>query len=160
MDSEFLKKLKTAVDNGEFNSEAAKKIIEIDKLAEEKLKTLSAETLAKNVEARLEKAGVKTVSEEEAAMINADYAKTMQAIKEKDAENKRIADQTELADKQLSTLLEIEDMVQLSVGDMVLFIEELESKFSKEFQENNPIFEELKNKIMQFRIKYVSFIKN
>lgn len=167
MESDFLKNLKNAVEKGEFNSEAAKKIIEINKLADEKLRTLTKPNqkiedseLSKSVEARLQAVGTKTVTEEEATALNSDYEKKMQEIKDKDAENKRIADLTELVDKQISTLLEIEDMVQQSVGDMVLFIEELESKFSKEFQENNPIFVELKNKITQIRTKYVSIINN
>jgi hypothetical protein len=165
--SNFLENLKKAVDTGEFNSEAEKKIIEVDKLADEKIKTMTKPNeaiddsdLSKSVTERLKRAGVKTVSEEEALELNSEYEKKMQKIKDDDAENKRIAELTNLIDKQVSTLVEIEDMVKLSVKDMVSFIEELELKFSKEFQENNPIFEELKTKIMQMRIKYVSFINN
>ena len=70
-DSSFLEKLKKAVDTGEFNSEAAKKIIEIDKLADEKLSTMTKPNisiddsdLSKSINDRVKKAGIKTVSEE------------------------------------------------------------------------------------------------
>jgi hypothetical protein len=71
----------------------------------------------------------------------------MEEIKKQDAVN-----------KQLATLVEIEDMVKLSVDDMISFIKELEDKFKKEFDENDPIFEKLKTKIIETKLKYISFI--
>jgi hypothetical protein len=139
---DFLDKLKKAVDTGEFNSEAAKKINEIDKLAD--AKTSSFE----NVQDRLEKAGFKpAVGEEEAIELNSDYEKKMEEIKKQDAVN-----------KQLATLIECEDMVQLSIGDMMTFITELESKFEKEFKEKDPLFIDLSLKIEEIKKNYQSII--
>ena len=59
---------------------------------------------------------------------------------------------------QLATLTDIEDMVVASVNDMVSFIKELEDKFKKEFDENDPIFEKLKTKTLEIKLKYISFI--
>ena len=82
--STFLENLKKSVETGEFNSEAAKKIIEIDKLAEEKIKSLTKtgqsiedSDLAKSVDDRIKEAGVKIISEEEALELNSQYEKKM-----------------------------------------------------------------------------------
>jgi hypothetical protein len=156
MESDFLKNLKTAVDTGEFNSEAAKKILEINKLAEDKLKEAmkGGKPIIELVDDRLEKAGVKTVTEEEAAAINPEYDKKMAKMKEDEATNKKIAEQINVADNQLQVLDEIEEMVQQSVNDMISFIDELELKFVVEFRENNTIFETLKAKISEIKKKY------
>mgnify|MGYP001561921865 CR=1 FL=1 len=166
-DSDFLKKLKKAVDTGEFNSEAAKKIIEVDKLADEKLITMTKpnesindSNLSKSINDRLKMAGIKTVSEEEALTLNSEYEKQMEEIKKRDEENKRIAELTNLVDKQLETLIEIEDMVKASIQDMLVFAKELNEKFGKEFEAKNPIFANLLEKINQINMKYNNSINN
>ena len=135
----YLENLKKAVETGDFNSEAAKKIIEIDKnadnakglfLTEEEKNELAKKRLDAVLEGTV-------VTEEEILKINSEYDKKMEEIKKQDAVN-----------KQLATLVEIEDMVKLSVDDMISFIKELEDKFKKEFEENNPIFEKLKTKTL------------
>lgn len=143
MASNFLDNLKNAVDNGEFNSEAAKRIKDIDKLANEKK---DAEKL---VEKRLEEAGVKTVTEEEVVAINAEYEKQMELAKTKD-----------IAAAQLANLIEIEDMVKASISDMLSYVDELEDKFHNEFADENPLFGELSQKIEQIQSKYNSIINN
>jgi hypothetical protein len=157
-DSSFLEKLKKAVDTGEFNSEAAKKIIEIDKLADEKLSTMTKPNIS--IDDRVKKAGIKTVSEEEVLILNSEYEKKMQEMKESDEENKRIAGLTNLADKQLETLIEIEDMLKASIQDLLSFTKELEEKFGKEFEAKNPIFTNLLEKINQINMKYKNSIIN
>jgi hypothetical protein len=155
MGTPFLDNLKKAVETGEFNSEAAKKIIEIDKLADEKKNALGLVT------DRIEKSGfAKSVSEEEAAVLNSDYEKQLALIKKQDEENKRIADLTNLVDTQLATLVEIESMVKLSIEDMLLFADELEGRFQLEFKAENPMFGELSQKIKQIKSKYNSIINN
>jgi hypothetical protein len=145
----YLENLKKAVETGDFNSEAAKKIIEIDKnadnakglfLTEEEKNELAKKRLDAVLEGTV-------VTEEEILKINSEYDKKMEEIKKQDAVN-----------KQLATLVEIEDMVKLSVDDMISFIKELEDKFKKEFDENDPIFEKLKTKIIETKLKYISFI--
>jgi tRNA splicing endonuclease len=150
--STFLENLKKSVENGEFNSEAAKKIIEIDKLAEEKIKLLTKtgqsiedSDLAKTVDDRVKKAGVKIISEEEALELNSQYEKKMEEIKKQDAAN-----------QQLATIIDIEDMVKLSIGDMMTFVAELENKFDK----TEPIYKDLLAKLEEIKIKYNSIINN
>ena len=140
----FLQNLKNAVDKGEFNSDAAKKINEIDKLADEKIKTAE-----NSIEERLEKAGVKTVTEEEAAALNSNYEKKMEEIKKQDMVN-----------KQLATLIEIEEMTKSTISDMMSYIDELEDKFAKEFDGEDPMYGELNQKIEQIKLKYNSIINN
>lgn len=145
MGKNFLENLKKAVDDGDFNSEAAKKIVEINELAD----VVATGDVESSLEKRLEEAGVKTVSEEEAATLNFEYERKMVEIKKQDA-----------VTKQLATLIEIEDMVIASVDDMFSFTKELENTFEKEFQEENPMFGELHQKIEQIKSKYKSIINN
>jgi hypothetical protein len=138
MASPFLENLKKSVETGEFNSDAAKKIIELDKLAGTKD---SVDAIA----SALEKGGVKTVSEGEAAEINSDYEKNMQLIREKD-----------LALQQLAMLKDIEETVRLSVYDMRDFLKTLEETFDR----NNAVNGELYAEIDQIKNKYNSIINN
>lgn len=149
MGKNFLENLKRAVEEGDFNSEAAKKIVEIDKLADEKFiespdgnKYVNTENLDKLVD----EAGVKNVTNEEAAVINSEYEKKMEDVKIQNA-----------VTKQLATLIDIEEMVKASIDDMISFIEGLEHKFEKEFSEENPMFGELNQKIDEIRSKYKLF---
>jgi hypothetical protein len=149
MASDFLDKLKKAVDTGEFNSEAAKKIIEIDELANEKMKGTSGivqdSNIEKSIDERLDKAGIKTVTEEEAAIINSEFDKKMLEIKEKD-----------LALQQIKTLTEIDDLVMLSVYDMRDFIETVVDSFDKTKPANAELFSEIE----RVKTKYSSIINS
>ena len=135
MASSFLEGLKKSVDTGEFNSEAAKKIIEVDKLAD----TANVENLAD----RLEKAGIKTVSEGEVAEINSDFEKKMQEIKEKD-----------LALHQIAILKEIDETLMLSLYDMKDFVTTVEGSFDKTKPVNTELFQEVE----KIKNKYSSII--
>jgi hypothetical protein len=148
--SEFLENLKKAADNGEFNSEAAKKINQINELAETKLTGNSEndiENLKEILKERIENSEIETVSEEKALELNSEYERKMEEIKKQDAIN-----------TQLATLIDIEDMVKLSVGDMFSFINELDNKFEKEFKEEIPMFGDLLVKIKEIKSKYNSII--
>ncbi len=136
--SDFLKNLKNAVETGEFNSDAAKKINEINNLADTKTASESEQALNK----RLESVGVKILSEDDVEL-NSQYEQKMEEIKKQDAANKVLA-----------TLIEIEDMVKASIEDMLSHIIELEDKFSKEFETKNPIYGDLSQKIEQIKTKY------
>jgi hypothetical protein len=147
----FLEDLKKSVETGEFNSEAAKKIIEVSKLADEKAKG----NAFKMVQDRLEKAGYNdAIPEEERIELNSEYEQEMEKIKKQDAENKRIADLTNLADKQIALLIEMNDMVMASITDMMSFVTELEEKFKKEIEDKNPIFISLTQEIAKIKNKY------
>jgi hypothetical protein len=141
MGKEFLENLKKAVEEGEFNSEAAKKINEVDKLADEK------KDAAKLVDERLAAAGIKNISEEDGIILSSDYEKKMELIKQQDTIN-----------KQLATLIEIEDMTKITISDMISFAQELEDKFAKEFEAEDPMYAELSQKIEQIQLTYKSFI--
>lgn len=137
----FLENLKNAVENGDFNSEAAKKIIEIDKLADEKKSTPALNKIFDDIQKG--NVEIKTVTEEEAAMIDSDYEKKMEEIKKQDVVN-----------RQLATLIEIDDMVKASIEDMLSFVQELEEKFEKEFEAENPMFGDLSLKMEEIKNKY------
>jgi len=155
MATSFLDNLKNAVDNGDFNSEAARKLIEIGNLADTKFIPKTNEELTEKLNTVKEKLVVDnavTVTEEEAAAINAEYEAYMEDVKKRDAVN-----------VQLATLVEIEDMVKLSVVDMLTFIDELEEKFPDELGNEepaipnsipNPMFVELIKKIEEVKTKY------
>jgi len=154
--SDFLKNLKDAVEKGEFNSEAANKITEISEKAKEKLDGFANEgkdinetvnALEKNMKKIVDNAGHKTVTEEEAAALNTEYEKKMTEFKKID-----------LVNKQLATLIEMEDLVLASIEDMIMYSEELESKLEEEFDKENPKFSDLFQKIESLKLKYNSFI--
>jgi hypothetical protein len=136
--SNFLDDLKKSVDTGEFNSEAAKKINAIDALADN-AKGFSE----KDQEKARQVLASEAVSPEEALELNSKYEQEMERIKKVDAINKQIA-----------TLLDIEDMVKLSIGDMLSFVSELEQKFAKDLDEKNPMFDDLSLAIAKVKNVY------
>ena len=151
--SDFLKNLKDAVEKGEFNSDAANKINEINELAEKKLDGFkedgkdineTVDVIEENIKKRIEDAGHKTVSEEEAKELNSEYERKM-------AEFKKI----DMANKQLAMLIEMEDMIVASIEDMMMYCEEVESKYD---EKENPKFEDLFQKIESLKSKYNSII--
>jgi len=155
--SDFLENLKKAADNGEFNSEAAKKILEVHELADSKLGAgtpADLEKLKESLEKRYEEGKnseevkeTKVVTEKEVLELNSEYEKKMEQIKKLDIVN-----------AQLATLIEIEDMVKLSIEDMFSFTDELEAKFEKELEAEDPMFGDLSQKIEQIKSKYNSII--
>lgn len=160
--SDFLENLKKAADSGEFNSEAAKKITEITELADSKIgkripeegETLKnivegdLENLQKNLEERQKDVINKPVTEDEAIRANTEYEEKMRKLKLFDAIN-----------KQHATLIDIDDMVTQSIQDMQDFMRELDTKFEKEFESNNPMFDALKTQMVTIKNKYDSIIK-
>lgn len=145
MASNFLENLKKSVDSGDFNSEAAKKIIEVDKAADNP----STHALWNAIETANKEGAIKTLTEEEGVVLNAEYEKEMERIKAAD-----------LANSQLAVLTEIEEMVELSISDMVSFVKELKDKFGKQFEEQDPAYLELLEKINKINMKYNNSIIN
>lgn len=145
--SDFLENLKKAADNGEFNSDAAKKILEVNELANQKSSELDTDQLKESLQKRMEESPVPEtkVTEEEMLELNSEYEKKMEQIKV-----------TDTANAQLAILIEIEDMVKASIGDMFEFTDELEAKFEKEFEAENPFFGDLHLKIEELKSKYKS----
>ena len=148
--SDFLENLKKAADEGEFNSEAAKKILEINELADKKIGEATPadlERIQESLEKRQGEELVAPVSEEKVLEVNTEYEKKMAQLKKLDAVN-----------AQLAILIEIEDMVKLSIEDMFGFTDELEAKFEKEFETEDPMFGDLSQKIEELKSKYKSII--
>jgi len=150
MASNFLDNLKNAVEKGEFNSEAAKKINEINQLVEEKLKTYSTEDLEKKI-SDINKPDVDNVkselTKEELLLINSQSKLEMENLRKQDKANKYLA-----------TLIDIEEMVKLSIEDMFSYINEIEDANPDEIgcddTEISPFFKELDDKINEIYKKY------
>jgi len=145
MASDFLKNLQQTVETGEFNSEAAKKIIEIADLADRKMGSTKAIDAA--LEAAEREGAIQTVTEQEAAALNTAYEEKMANIKKQDAVNAQIA-----------VLVDIEDLVKASIADMFSFVDELNTEFEKEFAAEDPIFGDLYQKMEELKSKYKSLI--
>ena len=139
--SKFLEDLKNAADTGEFNSKAAKKIIEVHEAAENKSKNMETEELESSLKKRMEETPVKPVSEDDISELNSEYEKKMSEIKEVDAAN-----------NQLAILIEIEDMIKLSLNDMLGHVDTLEQKIGDKL--NNEPYLKLKAKIEEIKSKY------
>ena len=150
MASQFLDNLKKAVDTGEFNSEAAKRINEIYEQANIAISNPLSKSQMEKFEENLK---LESVSEEEAIALNSQYDEKMEELKREDEKNKQIAELINIADTQLSTLIDIENMINESIDDMFSYIDELEIKFEKEFESENPIFGQLYLKIEQLKLK-------
>lgn len=133
--SKFLDDLKNSVESGEFNSEAAKKIIEVDKLADSVSGTTALEELQ-------EKVGVKSVTDEEVGTLNSTYVKKMEEINKLD-----------IANKQLAMLIDMEDMVKMSIGDLMSYVTHVEIEMEKELKENS-FFNDLSLKIEEIKNHY------
>lgn len=144
----FLENLKNAVDSGDFNSEAAKKINEINELADKKSTTMNPNDLEKKIDERIKDVGTKTVTEEEAVMINSEYEKKMEEIK--------ISDKITLT---IKNIIEMDDLISESIDDLMFHIKEIEVLYKKDFDSNekNVNFVELENKIKETKLKYSTF---
>jgi len=149
--SDFLKNLQNAVEKGEFNSEAAKKITEITALADLK-QDHNMEELNKrkeNMDKFIEENGgyVAPVDKEVATAANTEYEIKMAELKERDS-----------VMKNFTTLIEIEDMVKASIEDMFSFIDEMEKVFAEKLTADNKLYGDLYSKIEELNVKYKSLI--
>jgi hypothetical protein len=144
----FLDDLKKGLETGNFNSEAAKKIKDIE-VASLDIKPVDAE---KSIENRLKNVNVSEVTEEEAALANAKYEETMLKYKKEDEENKEIA----LVINQVDTLTEIEEMVRLSIDDMFSFVKTLEDNFKEKLYDDAK-YADLNKRIQDINVIYRDF---
>lgn len=136
---DFLDNLKNAVEEGEFNSDAAKKINQIN----EKADGIDPKDAEKLIEKRLEDSGTKVVSEDDVVAKNLEYDREMENIQYKD-----------LILQQIATIQEMEYMVSLSVQDMFQYIKTLEEKFSFDEEDKENLNEDLYNEIKRVRAKF------
>jgi hypothetical protein len=144
MASNFLENLKKSVETGEFNSEAAKKINEIDKLADEKVE--NAEQL---VQKRLDEAGIKTAKEEDIEVLNSEYEERMKKIERTDGANVYLA---ELINKEERIVAEIHEMIELANN--------AKEEFAVEFEAKDPAFMDLLAKVNHVNMEFNNSIFN
>ena len=55
---------------------------------------------------------------------------------------------------QVATLIEFDDVITATVGDLVSYAAELKEKFGEEFEKKNPMFTDLLAKINEVNMKY------
>jgi len=142
--SKFLEDLKNAADKGEFNSEAAKKINEITEAADGKSNQMTTDELENSLKNKMDATPVEPVSEDQISELNSEYEKKMAAIKEVDAAN-----------NQLAILSEIEEMVRLSIEDMLEHVSNLETNIGEKL-DTEAIYADLKVKIETIKSEYKS----
>lgn len=137
--SSFLQNLKNAVETGEFNSDAAKKINAIDEAANSP-KGFTEKDYDKAKDLMKSEA----VTAEEAAELNSAYELEMKKIQEND-----------LVNKQVAMLIDIEYTVSLSIKDMKDHMDNLMETFEED--KENPNFAPLFEKIEEVKKKYSTF---
>lgn len=144
----FLDNLKQSLDTGEFNSEAAKAINQLDELANGALHRAKqgSGTVEHNLQSEIAKRGLTAAptTKAEADEANRRAEAEMKAIKENNVILKVIA-----------TLINIEETVYESVKDMTYHIYELEDRFDIE----NPAHREIFVAIDKVKEKYGSLIE-
>lgn len=135
--NEFLLNLQKAVETGEFNSEAAKKINKINEIAD----NVNVDA----VKEKLEKIEIQPVTEEEAALANSEYEKKMEEIRIEDVIN-----------KELAILIEIEDLVKLTIGDMLGHLNVLTDSY---LENNKEVPDVLFARIKELQSTYEPIVK-
>lgn len=98
--SDFLENLKNSVEKGEFNSEVANKINEINKRADEISKTKSTNELEEAVKERLNDADIKTLDNEQQKAVedkNTEYEEKMSMFKRENEINSTVAEAINLS---------------------------------------------------------------
>jgi len=137
--SNLLDELKKAVDDGNFNSEAAKKLIEIDSKADEVLEEKSTEQIEQSVIDTAISGGVKTIDGADFARLQSEYEEKM---KERAREEILLAtivtliDEDELIDEKLYSLWKFIDNIKQEhkaedkgCAELFAKITELETKY-------------------------------
>jgi len=118
--SNFLENLKKSVDEGEFNSDAAKRINSIDEKADSVLNEKSAEQIEESVREKAVSGGVKTVDEEEVARLNSEYEEKM---KERAAE--------EIYLSTIATLYNDDNLIEKAKDELWQFIDKQRQIYSR-----------------------------
>ena len=139
-DLNFLSKLKAAVDSGEYDPDIVKKFDEINEQADMVKGKKIPDEILNNVK---EKINLLAVDKDVAENANVEYEEKMRMIEKQDAVN-----------KQLSILMDIEDMVNNSINDMLVFIDEIDEMFREEFLNENPVYGELYLKMTSIRNRF------
>jgi hypothetical protein len=105
--SDFLKSLKESLESGKFNSDIAKKINDIDDLADKKLKSRGLDGLEVDLKKRANDAGVRKIDPEELSEMKEQYDAEMMDIKKEEFVFKKMA---EIIDKRDEIYKHIDDL--------------------------------------------------
>jgi uncharacterized FAD-dependent dehydrogenase len=135
----FLEELKKAVDDGNFNSNAAKKINDIDKLADKHSKSKSTDDINQSINDRVKDSGVKTVDKDKIADLNTEYEEKM---RERSEQEKVLA--------VIATLDNIDHNIEKEFSDLISLIEQQKNKYDL----NDQKYSELLEKINELTNKY------
>lgn len=142
--SDFLENLKKAVDEGEFNSDAAKLINDIDELAGEKGNNI--DELQERINERIDESGKKdSLNEDEVKSINEVNEKFISEITEVDVVNSHVA-----------TMLDMEKLVNESILDFISHIKIIENQFFND-KKNNSKYEKLYDELTRIKNKFKDF---
>ena len=132
---DFLKNLKDALDSGDFNSDAAIKIGEINKMADEININLSNDEISD----KLNKFGVKNIDENDIKM-NEIFDETIKDIKKDDLFNKIIAN-----------LLNINKSIENIINnELIPYLKNIENEYNEEIKNN----QNLNSLIIKIKEKY------
>ncbi len=147
MASNFLDNLKNAVENGEFNSETAKKINEIHNVAEKKLKDANGD-ISKIENDLKEKAKslsgeTKILNKEEIEKAQIEYNARMKVLADEEKRNAIIA-----------SLIDENDHIIDHVIDLYSLIHKTERYYDEKNEKNKELFEKMK----EFKEKYKSIV--
>ena len=135
--SDFLENLKKSVDEGEFNSEAAKKINALDDMAEEVLEEKSVGQIEESVLDTATAGGVITVSGEEVARLNSEYEEKMK---------KHVAEEVYLAT--IATMMNDDTDIDKAVDELEIFIQKQRGIYPKneEYEDIHTLMDHLAEK--------------
>ena len=128
----FLNDLKKAVEDGNFNSDAAKKINEIDKQANKLNKEKSQEELKQSINEKVEESGVKNVDKDKVSELNSEYEEKMQH---------RAKEETILAT--IATLENLDNEIEKNKEDLFLFIQQQKNKYDPNDEDCNKLYEKI-----------------
>ena len=137
--SNFLENLKNAADNGEFNSDAAKKINEIDEKANDFTKMKTTEQMEESLTEKALEVGIKTVSEEDVAKLNSEYEEKM-----------KIRAKEEILLATVVTMINMDEEINGKVEELRLFIADQKKQFDPE----DDVHKELYKKIDELTFNY------
>jgi len=130
----FLEDLKKAVESEDstFNSDAAKKINEINKRADQIKKDKSENEIKESVSKRVEDSGVKKVDKEKVSELNSEYHEKMK---------QRAKEETILAT--IATLGNMENQIDKDIQELYQFVEELKAKYNSDDEDCGELYEKI-----------------
>lgn len=147
--NDFLRTLKESLEKGEFNSDIANKINEINEKAEELKKNTELKDIEEVVKKRIEEGEVKeTVSDEELPELNTEYGRKMSYFKKVDKINLEIA-----------TLKNVEDVILNHLTELSNLVDVLRKKYENDNPEEFPELKQLLKNIEYLEKKY-NFVIN